>query len=392
MTDPAAPAAPAPPSRRWLLLHVALPLGAVAAIWLLRDVLAPIVAALFLAYALSPAVDWLERHRIPRGLGTFLVLFLALGTIVGVIVCVLPAILGEFQRFIHKLPALLEEFTVRTIPSIERTFDIDLPDDFGTALERLAVEVRKLPPETVAPLGKIVAGVLQGAASFFSALFTVLLVPILTYFFLRDFRQLAAGARREIPARVRPAMEAYLGEVDAIMSSYLRGQLLVMVCLALLYGLGLWAIGLRLGLAIGLLAGVLAFIPYAGFAIGLTLALLMALVTFETGWTYVGIVAVFTGAQVLEALVLTPLLVGRRVGLGMVWVLIAILVFGATLGFVGVLLAVPLGAIFRVSFRRLLAYRAAVDREGAGGDGKPETGGPKPDAAPPAPKPAGDAT
>ena len=376
MTDASPAAAAGTPSKRWLFLHVALPLGAVVAAWLLRDVLAPIVAALFLAYALSPAVDRLQRWRIPRGLGTFLVLFLVLGAIVGLIVGVLPAILGEFQRFVQKLPGLLEDFVTRTIPEIERTFGIDLPDDLNAAVARLAEEVRKLPPEAAGPVARTVAHVVEGAASFLAALFTVLLVPILTFFFLRDFPRLVAGARQQIPLHYRARIEAYVSEVDAIMSSYLRGQLLVVLCLAVLYAAGLGLLGLRLGVAIGLLAGLLAFLPYAGFAVGVALALLMALITFEGPWTYVGIGAVFGGVQALESFVLTPLLVGRSVGLSMVWVLVAILVFGATLGFVGVLLAVPLGAVFRVSLRRLLAYRAQVDRETAGpqGESKPQAG------------------
>ncbi|MBI5500437.1 MAG: AI-2E family transporter [Deltaproteobacteria bacterium] len=364
MTDPATPpessAAPAP-SRRWLLAHIALPLGLLVAAYVLRDVLTPIVAALFLAYALSPAVDRLQRWGLPRGLGTLLVLLLAIGGIAGVAVAVLPAVLGEFQRFVEKLPELLQRVSAETIPAIERTLGIDLPNDLDAALAQLADKVRGRSPDALGPLAAVAAHVFRGAAAFVSALFTLLLVPILTFFFLRDFPQIVAGVRREIPERYRPGVESYFGEVDRILSAYLRGQLLVVLCLAALYALGLGLIGLRLGVPIGLLAGVLAFIPYAGFAVGIALALLMAVVTFEGMWTYIGIVAVFAGVQVLEGFVLTPQLIGRRLGLGMVGVLLAIIIFGATLGFVGVLLAVPLGAVFRVSFARLMAWRAAVD-------------------------------
>jgi predicted PurR-regulated permease PerM len=361
-----APAAVPPPSKRWLLLHVALPLGVVAAAYLLRDVLAPIVAALFLAYALSPAVDRLQRWRIPRWLGAFLVLLLVVGGLLGVVLIVVPAVLGEFQRFVERLPELLEDFARRTLPAIERTFGIDLPDDVGAAVRQLADQVRKLAPDAAGPLARILGQVVVGAFSFLLALISVLIVPILAYFFLRDFPQLVSAVREQLPARYRAGVESYLREVDEIASSYLRGQLLVILCDAVLYAAGLWAIGLRLGAAIGLLTGILAFVPYAGFAVGIILALLMALVTFEGLWTYVGIVAVFGAVQAIENFVLVPLLVGRRVGLGMVWVLVAVIFFGATLGFVGVLLAVPLGAIFRVSVRRLLAYRAEVDRQAGG--------------------------
>ncbi|MBI5486797.1 MAG: AI-2E family transporter [Deltaproteobacteria bacterium] len=357
---------PATPSRRWFLAHLALPLGLLAAAYFLRDVLTPIVAALFLAYALSPAVDRLKKWGIPRGLGTFLVLLVTIGGLVGVALVVLPAVFGEFQRFVEKLPDLLQRLSTETIPAIERTLGVDLPNDLDTALALLAEKVRGTSPDALGPLASVAAHVLRGAAAFLSALFTVLLVPILTFFFLRDFPQLVAGVRKELPARYRPGVESYFTEVDRIMSAYLRGQLLVVLCLGALYALGLALLGLRLGVAIGLLAGVLAFIPYAGFAVGIALALLMALVTFEGVWMYVGIVAVFTGVQVLEGLVLTPQLIGRRLGMGMVGVLVAIIVFGATLGFVGVLLAVPLGAVFRVSFGRLMAWRAQVDAEGAG--------------------------
>jgi predicted PurR-regulated permease PerM len=365
MADPAAPASP-PGSRRWLLLHVGLPLVVVVAAYLLRDVLMPVVAALFLAYALSPAVDRLERRRIPRTVGTLLVLVVLLGGMLGVLLGLLPAVLGEFQRFVERLPGLLEEFSARTLPQLEATLGIDLPDDLGAALSQLAAKVRGYAPDAAGPLAGLLGQVVQGAFAFVSALFTVLLVPILAFFMLRDFPLLVAGVRRELPARYRASIESYVAEVDGIMSCYLRGQLLVVLADAVLYAVGLGLLGLRLGWAIGLLTGLLAFIPYVGFAIGLTLALLMALITFEGLWTFVGIAAIFGGVQLVEGFVLTPLLVGRRVGLGMVWVLIAILVFGATLGFVGVLLAVPLAAIFRTSLKRLLAWRAEVDREAGG--------------------------
>lgn len=371
MAGPAPDAADA--ARRRLILHVALPVGLVVAAWALREALAPVVAALFLAYAFSPLVDRLQRHRVPRSAGSILVLAVAVGLFLAVVLGLLPVILGEFHRFAQRLPEMLERVVHERLPAIEETFGVDLPDDLRSAIAQIAEKARGWAPDAVGPIAGALGRVLSGAFSFFSALFTVLLVPILTYFFLRDFPDLVASVRAQIPERHRRGVEDYVREVDGIMGSYLRGQLLVVMCLTTFYAIGLQAIGLHLGLEIGLAAGVLSFVPYAGFVVGLALALLMAAITFEGTWTYVGIGCVFAVVQAVEGLVLTPMLVGRRLGLGTVWVLVAVLVFGSLLGFTGVLLAVPLGAVFRASARRLLAHRDEPAGAAPTASGEPES-------------------
>ncbi|MDI7268638.1 MAG: AI-2E family transporter [Myxococcota bacterium] len=356
MPDDAPVRAAADDARRRLLLHVGVPVAVVAVAYLLREILTPIAAALFLAYALSPIVDRLHGRRVPRSVGSVLALAAVAGVLVAVLLGPLPAILGEFRRFAEGLPGMLDRFADERLPAVERALGVDLPDDTGSALAEVAAAVRSSAPDIAAPVAEALARAMGGIAEFVAALFSVLVVPILAYFLLRDFPRLVESARAAIPERLRPGVESYAAEVDAIVAAYLRGQVMVVLCLAALYAVGLELVGLRLGAAIGVLAGVLSFVPYAGFALGLSLALLMALVTGEGGWTCIGVAAVFATAQAIESLVLTPLLVGRRLGLGTLWVLVAIMVFGTLLGFLGVLLAVPLAAIFRASARRVVAW------------------------------------
>ena len=158
-----------------------------------------------------------------------------------------------------------------------------------------------------------------------------------------------------VPPRFQERARRTGGEVDAVLAEFLRGQLLVMVILAAYYSLGLWLVGLNFALPVGLLTGLLVFVPYVGYGSGLALACLAALAQFDGWGTPLGVAAVFGLGQVLESFILTPLLVGDRIGLHPIAVIFALLAFGQLFGFFGILLALPASAALLVGLRQLKA-------------------------------------
>jgi predicted PurR-regulated permease PerM len=188
----------------------------------------------------------------------------------------------------------------------------------------------------------------------------LVLVPVLVFYLLVEAEAVIAGAWNLVPLKSRDGLSGFLGECDAMLRQYLKGQLAVMGAMALIYSLGLMCTGLNLAWPIGVFTGLAVFIPYLGYTTGLVLALMSAAIQF-TGWHGVAEVAVvYALGQVLESFVLTPRLVGERIGLSPLAVILALLVFGEVFGFVGVLVCLPVTALMVVASRRAMdVYRAS---------------------------------
>jgi predicted PurR-regulated permease PerM len=187
-----------------------------------------------------------------------------------------------------------------------------------------------------------------GTASVFGALAAIVIVPVLAFYLLLDFDIITAHALALVPTREREQVARTAREVDGVLGHFVRGQLTVMGILAALYGIGYMLVGVPLAVPIGLVAGLLSFIPYVGSAVALGLGLLMVTLHWEGWQPLVGVVIVYTVVQALEGLVITPRVVGDKLGLSPVWVLLALMVGGELFGFVGVMLALPAAAIAKV--------------------------------------------
>ena len=178
------------------------------------------------------------------------------------------------------------------------------------------------------------------------------LVPVVLFYVLADWPALVARVTALVPLRLRQSVASFLGECDLVLGQYLRGQLLVMLLMALFYSVGMALFGLDLALPIGLFTGLAMFVPYLGFGLGLVLATLAGLLQFASVKALVMVAVVFGAGQVLESLFLTPRLVGERIGLHPLAVIFALLAFGQLFGFVGVLVALPASAVLLVGIRR----------------------------------------
>ncbi len=366
------------PSGRWVrwaggILAVGL------ALYVLRGALSPIFFSLTLAYLLDPLVDRFERWM-PRGVAIAFVLALLGLSGVLFLLLVLPGVLREVADFLSGLPEELAEL-VRQVEPWLLARGIPVPHSLDEAIAQFELAPAELASHAATPLQAMGRFLLGGTASAMSALASLLVVPVLAFYLLYDFDRMIVAARELIPGRHRAIVVEIAGEIDGMLGQFLRGQLLVMLAMAVLYGIAYSLVGVRLAIPIALVAGLLAFIPYVGSGSALAMALLMCLVDWD-GWTKPLLVVLAYGiCQALEGFVIIPKVVGDKVGLPAVWVLVALLVGGEIFGFLGVLLAVPVAAIAKIFVVRWLAwYRTSPLYL----DGAPETA-PSASSAPSAP-------
>lgn len=340
------------PRTLMVLFAFALLFGSVYA---LRGVLTPICTALGIAYLLDPVVDRFEAKRVPRGPAIVIVLTILSIFISLFLLLVLPGVVREVVQFIGDLPNELAE-VLRNIEPVLQEYDIPVPHSLNEALTQFEIAPSELASHAAQPVQAVIQLVLGGTVSVVGALASLLIVPVLAFYLLYDFDHMTAGARDLVPVRVRDQVVEVATEIDVMMGQFVRGQLLVMIAMAVLYGIAYTLVGVRLAVPIALVAGLLAFIPYVGSGSALTMGLLMCVVDW-TGWTKVILVVVaYAVCQFLEGFVIIPRVVGNKVGLPAVWVLVALMIGGEVFGFLGVLLAVPVAAVAKIFVVRALAW------------------------------------
>ncbi|OIP18182.1 MAG: AI-2E family transporter [Comamonadaceae bacterium CG_4_9_14_3_um_filter_60_33] len=333
-------------------------LGTVAMLWLLAPVLTPFVVAAILAYALTPVVDRIDhlgRGRIPRLLAVVLVEVVFLLMLLALMLLVVPILVKQLPQLREQVPPLLDRFNVFLQPflaqfGLQVSFDVAGLKDF--AMEHLSANFEDL-------LGQLLASAKLGGSVALSLVGNAVLIPVVLFYLLMEWRRFIDLVLVLVPPRLRPAVDSFTSEADLVLGQYLRGQLLVMVLLAIYYSIGLALFGLDLALPIGVFTGLAVAIPYLGFGLGLILATLAGFLEFSAQAGHVDVlvmVAVVYGlGQLVESFFLTPYLVGERMGLHPVAVIFALLAFGHLLGFVGVLIALPLSAVLVVAIRRMRA-------------------------------------
>jgi predicted PurR-regulated permease PerM len=321
-------------------------------VWLLLTLLAPVlmpfVLAGVLAYALHPLVERLHGRRVPRWLGAGLAITLLVLVMLAVVLLIVPVITKQVPLLKEQVPVLLEKFNEWLVPVLGR-FGVELQVDVTLVRGWLQKLITGHESELIDGL---LSSLRIGGSALAAVFGNLILAPIVAYYLLLDWSNLVDRSKGLIPPRWRATVQDFLDETDLVLGQYLRGQLLVMVVLAVFYTVGLALVGLKLALPIGVFTGLAVFIPYLGFGLGLVLALMAAVLQFQTvlGVALVG--AVYTVGQVVESMFVTPRLLGERIGLHPIAVIFALMAFGHLLGFVGVLIALPASAVLLVAIRR----------------------------------------
>jgi len=336
----------------WLLVAVVLGVF----VYLLAPVLEPFLIAAIIGYMLNPGVDWLQRHRVPRWLGTTLMIILLVVLVILLVLIVIPVMHKEFIQAREKLPGLMTQLQTSIAPRLSSLLGIDVQLSTDSIREYASKHF------DLDQVGKSALAYLRvGGAAALSGLATAFLVPVLLFYLLIDWHRVWARLQSYIPRGLHARLGAMTGEVDRVLAQFLRGQLLVMASMAVWYCVTLSIARFDSALPIGILTGLLVFIPYVGFASGLVLALLAALLQFGSVYGFVAVAVIYGVGQLLESAVLTPRLVGENIGLHPLAVIFALLAFGELFGFVGILLALPVSAILVVALKHFKTLYLASD-------------------------------
>lgn len=317
-------------------------------LYLLSPILSPFLLAAAMAYLCDPLVDRLEARKLSRTLGTVLVLLGLVLVFVVMALILTPLFQAQARLFMQQIPGLVEWVGNTVLPWFSATFGVDLVRDQAEILAWLRSHVSEL--SRLTPYLPKLADSGLALLGFFANL---LLVPVVLFYLLRDWDRTMAHLADWLPDRLRPRVEGIAQEIDAVLSQFVRGQVMVILVMALFYSLSLWLAGLDYALAVGLVAGILVFVPYLGVVVGVLLGTLAAWAQFGTLAGLLPVWGVFAVGQLLEGMVITPWLVGEKVGLHPVAVIFALMAFGQLLGFVGVLIAIPAAAVFLVALRHL---------------------------------------
>ncbi len=320
----------------------------------LRGVTIPVLVALGLAYVLDPIVDRLERRGWSR---TRSILVLGGGLLLsagGALALVVPATLRQATR----LPGYLRDLSARAVPLAESLLGRELPTDVKSIGAELSANAADLASQAGPAVGQFLLKAAGGTASLVGTVGGLALVPLFLFYFLRDFDRLKDDAAELLPAASRAQIRSRFSETDDVLAAFVRGQLTVAAILGTIYATGLTISGVKLGLAIGLLAGLASLVPVAGVVVGVSLTAVAIIVDWHDGshLTAIGAAITFVVGQGLEGSVITPRIVGEKVGLSPVAVMIAVLAFGELFGLAGMLFAVPLAAVLKVVARVLLGH------------------------------------
>lgn len=320
----------------------------IALVYLLRGVLVPLFFAFLLAYALDPFVDRLEAMKVPRTLGAVLVMVLICGATITALVLAVPYVIDEFRLAGEQFPEQMRALKERIDPWVWHVFHINLPHTWGELASRIAEELRARTPDLVQ--GSMVA--LFGTLNVILIVVATLIIPVFALYLLIDFDRNVERAKWLIPRRWGPVVGSIAAEVHRTLGGYVRGQLTACLVLSLLYSAGLMLAGVRLAAPIGFITGMLAFVPYIGFGCGLSMALGMAVLGWQ-GMNHVfAVISAMLLVQLLDAMIITPRIVGKSVGLRPIEVLLTMMAAATLFGFLGVLLAVPLGAVVKIMVGR----------------------------------------
>ncbi|OJH35822.1 AI-2E family transporter [Cystobacter ferrugineus] len=307
----------------------------------------PVLLALATAYVLNPVVTGLERRGVDRTWGTSAVFVACTLVTAGGVLYLVPV----FRDEATKLPEFFVRASSQVVPQVESLLGRPLPDLLRQRMTELGGRASELLQSAGPTAARLVASFAGNTARFVATLLGLLVVPVLAFFFLQDYPRLVELVRGLVPRRAERLVSQRFAEVDDVLSAFVRGQVTVGAILSVLYSTGLGFARIDMAIVIGFIAGFGNMVPYLGTGVGVVLALLGVMLSWQGAWQLAVVVGTFVVGQMAEGFIITPRVVGDKVGLSSMAVIIAILAFGELFGFTGILLAVPTTAILKVVLR-----------------------------------------
>lgn len=358
------------PINRWPLVFAVFA-GVGLLFYLLQPILLPFVLGTLMGYLGDPLVDRVEERGGSRTFGVILVfLFFTTLSLLAMFFAV-PILLQQLDGLVGRIPLVytwLRDVAVPWLQSRTLVTGASLPQiDWSAELLQNWQSLGKVTASTVSSLTGSGLGLLLGLAN-------IALVPVVAFYLMRDWDDIAERILRLMPKAWQAGTLQMVSEADEVVGAFLRGQFIVMCALGALYASGLWFVGLQLALLLGFIAGLASIVPYLGFIVGICASLAAAWLQFHEPLPLVYVALVFGVGQLIESMVLTPVLVGNRIGLHPVVVIFALMAGGQVAGFVGVVVALPVAAVIKVfASHALVHYRssqiyAGGDHESPGDD------------------------
>ena len=333
-------------AKPWIIMACVI----AAFIWLLYalgDVLTSFIVAAVLAYVLNPLVEWLQLKRIRRAPASMIIMALALLILLSLVLIIVPMLLNQFNNLAERLPQIVGFVQNKLLPWLNSVSG----DYIQIDQESIIAWLQSHTDELSNTLKEWIPTLMRQSGNVISGVSNLVLLPLLLYYFLLDWKRWSSGISKLVPRRFIETYTRISGNMDEVLGEFLRGQLMVMMIMGLVYGLGLMLVGLDSGFAIGMIAGILVFIPYLGAFTGLLLATIAALLQYGSWQGLLMVWAVFGVGQFLESFFITPKIVGDRIGLSPFWVIFSLMAFGQLMGFVGMLAGLPLAAVTLVLLR-----------------------------------------
>jgi predicted PurR-regulated permease PerM len=340
------------PDYRLFAAWLAIASAVAFVLWWLLPVLTPFFIAAIMAYVLSPVVQRLQQwlgHGFPKSVLVLVCETTFIGILLAVVALLVPVLFKEATRIQMQLPQLLDELKSYMQPwFLSWGFQIDL--DPPALKSWLAKNANSLSDSA---LSSLMESLRIGGSVALAVVGNLVLIPVVLYYLLMDGHEALTRLRQWVPVNAKASVDSFISEADSVLGEYVRGQLSVMVILAAYYVIGLSLFGLSVAWPIGIFTGLAVFVPYVGFGVGLLLAALSGFLEMTPLQATLMLVVVFGMGQLIEGFVLTPRLVGERIGLHPLAVIFALLAFGQLLGFIGVLMALPASALLLVALRRM---------------------------------------
>lgn len=327
----------------------------------ISSILLPFILAFVLAYFLDPLVNKLTRRKWSRGLASGTVVSGFCVFVLTLFLILIPILQTQVLSFIVKLPTI----TAYVWDKIKVVISYTQHKISSEQMGQLSDAVSQTAFDALNSIAVGILNVISGGIALFNVVSLLLITPVVLFYVLKDWNDVSKNIKGLVPPKYKADTTSIWREINIKLAGFIRGQVSVCLALAVFYGIGLSVVGLDLGILIGILSGILSFIPYFGFLSGVVLSILIAL-SQGAGWgLWVGLAVVFIIGQILESYVLTPKLVGDNVGLHPVWIIFSLLAGGVLLGFVGILIAVPVAAVIGVLVRRVLKwYESSVIYKG----------------------------
>lgn len=338
-----------------LIFFIGIGAALLLTVYYLRTVLGPFFLALVIAYVLDPVVDKMEARRVPRSLATMFILLPFLALIGLALWFLIPFLIREIAGLIQNFPNYVESVRRLVISWTHLEADTSAQELIQTGMNYLREKMQIDTARLVQPLSGFLLGLLSNTVALVTWTFGLFIVPLFSYYLLQDMDRIKTQAASYFPPDYRESWVEFLGEIDTVLSGFIRGQLTVCTILAVLYSAGLLLIGINYGILAGIVTGYAFIVPYVGTIAGTILALILSVATFGVDYHLLLVAGWIALVQILESYYLTPKITGGKVGLGVIEVILAILIVGNIFGFLGVIIAVPLAASFKVTLKKLLA-------------------------------------